>query len=77
MAGTLRHCRARTFVQEGTVQCVVDLEKAGEAMHVIYVYFYQAVKHLMYYGVLKRCKRRSGRFWKREIFPPDMNSFAL
>lgn len=50
---------------------MIDLEGAGDDMHNLYVYFYHAVKHLMYYGVLKRCNRRTGGFWKREIFPPD------
>lgn len=57
------------------MQCVIDLERAGDDMHDLYVYFYQAVKHLMYYGVLKRCNRRTGGFWKREIFPPDGRMF--
>lgn len=50
---------------------MIDLERAGESMHDLYVYFYHAVKQLMYYGVLKRCNRRTGGFWKRQIFPPD------
>lgn len=68
--------RPLIVLQDAGARCAVDLEKAGDAMHELYVYFYFAVKQLMYYGILKRCKRRSGSFWKREIFPPDHRMFG-